>query len=143
MPAIDNALISMILNATLPTGTSAVPGTWTALSNSAMKLKLTSSASSAGSSGTELTGTGYVTGGTAMTGASAASSGGTSVTLPNQTGGIPWTAGSGSSWSIVSLEITGGTGARAWYGTFTGQPISVAVGNTFNVAQSAVSVALS
>ena len=143
MAAIDQALVSMILNATLPTGSSAVPGAWTALSATAMKLKLTSTASSESASGTEITGSGYSTGGNPMTTASSASSAGSSVTLPNQTNGISWTAGTGTSWSIVSLEITSGTGARAWYGNFTGQPIAVAVGNTFNVAQNAVSVALS
>lgn len=142
MAAIDNTMISNILNATLPTGTGAIPGTFSALSGSAMKLKLTSSASSASASGTELTGTGYTSGGTAMTTASAASSGGSAVTLPNQSTGISWLAGSGTSWSIVSLEITSSAPARVWFGNFTGQPIAVAVGNTFNVAQNAVSVSL-
>lgn len=140
MAAKDNALVSMILNATLPTGSGAIPGTWTALSASAMKLKLTSSASSAGSSGTELTGTGYTAGGTAMTTASASSTGGSAVQLPNQSSGISWTAGSGTSWSVNSLEITTGTAARAWFGPFTGGPVAVAVSDTFVIAQNAVSV---
>ena len=74
MPALDQAMASKIINATSPTGASGVPGTWTALGGGAMKVKLTSTASSAAASGTELTGSGYTAGGTALGNAAAASS---------------------------------------------------------------------
>ena len=136
--AIDAARSSLMLNANLPVGTGGAPGTQlTALAGSAMKLKLTSTASSGSSSGTELSGTGYTTGGTAMPGASTSSSSGSSVTLPH-TGSISWTNGSGGSWSIVSLELTDSGGARVWYGNWNGQPVTVANGNTFQVAADAV-----
>lgn len=143
MAAIDQTIVSAFLNATLPTGTAGVPGTafGTPLGASAMKLKLTSTASSASASGTELTGTGYTAGGTAFSTASTASSSGSAVTCPKTTA-ISWTNGSGGAWSIVSCELTGNSGTRAWFGNFNGQPISVANGNTFQVAADAISVSL-
>jgi len=137
--AIDAARSSLMLNANLPVGTSGAPGTQlTALSASAMKLKLTSTASTGSASGTEITGTGYTAGGTAMPGASTTSSSGSNVTLPH-TGAISWTNGSGGSWSIVSLELTASDATRVWYGNWNGQPVVVANGNTFQVAADAVS----
>lgn len=137
--AIDQARSSLMLNANLPVGTSGAPGTQlTALNAGVMKLKLTSTTSSGSASGTELSGTGYTAGGTAMPGASTTSSSGSSVTLPH-TGPISWTNGSGSSWTIVSLELTDAAPARVWYGNWNGQPITVANGNTFQVAADAVS----
>ena len=137
--AIDAARSSLMLNANLPVGTSGAPGTQlTALAGSAMKLKLRSAASSGASSGTELTGTGYTTGGTAMPGASITSTSGSNVTLPH-TAPISWTNTSGSPWSIVSLELTASDGTRVWYGNWNGQPVAVANGNTFQVAADAVS----
>ena len=128
--AIDAARSSLMLNANLPVGTSGAPGTQlTALAGSAMKLKLTSAASS---------GAGYTTGGTAMPGASITSTSGSNVTLPH-TAPISWTNTSGSPWSIVSLELTASDGTRVWYGNWNGQPVAVANGNTFQVAADAVS----
>jgi len=143
MGALDQSQASNIMNATLPTGTGGVPGSFTALANAAMKLRLNSTLSTASAAGTELTGTGYTAGGTSITTASTASSAGSNVTLPNVSGGLSWTNGSGSTWSIASLDLTSSTGTRSWYGPFTGQPISVANGNTFNVAQNAVVCSLS
>lgn len=137
--AIDAARSTLMLNANLPVGTSGAPGTQlTALNAGIMKLKLTSTASTGSASGTEITGTGYTAGGTAMPGASTASSSGSNVTLPH-TAAISWTNGSGGSWSIVSLELTDAAPIRVWYGNWNGQPISVANGNTFQVAADAVS----
>lgn len=134
----DAAMSSKILNATLPTGTAGVPGTaFGTLGASAMKLKLFSTASSGSSAGTELTGTGYTTGGTAFSTQSTASSAGSNVTCPHTTA-ISWTNGSGSSWTIVSLEIVDSTPARVWFGNWNGQPITVANGNTFQVAADAI-----
>lgn len=136
--AIDQARSSAMLNANLPVGTSGAPGTQlAALAGSAMKLKLTSTASSGSASGTELTGTGYTAGGTAMPGASTTSTNGSSVTFPHG-GSISWVNGSGSNWSVVSLELTDSAGTRVWYGNWNGQPVVVANGNTFMVAADAV-----
>lgn len=146
MPAIANATISNFLNATLPTGvTAGNPGTWTALNAGQMLFRLNSTASTASAYGTQLTGTGYVAGGAPITTSSTASSAGSAVTLPAMAAGLTWANGSGGAWSIVSLDITdnAGTPVRAWYGNFTGQPISVAVGNSFQVAQNAVSASAS
>jgi hypothetical protein len=138
--AIDQTRSSAMLNANLPVGTAGVPGTQLAALNAgAMKLKLTSTASSGSASGTELTGTGYTAGGTAFSTQSTASSSGSNVTMPGASGTISWTNGSGGSWSIVSLEITDAAPIRVWYGNWNGQPISVANGNTFQVASNAIS----
>src|ERR1700743_1565451 len=137
--AIDAAMSSKILNALTPTGTAGVPGTTLAARNAeAMKLKLTSTASSGSASGTELTGTGYTSGGTAFSTQSTASSSGSSVPMAH-TPPISWTNGSGGPWSIVSLEITDAAPIRVWYGNWNGQPIAVANGNTFQVVADAIS----
>lgn len=141
MAAIDNTMISNILNATTPTGASAVPGTYTALGGTAMKVRLNSTASTGAAAGTEITGSGYVAGGTAVSVASTASSAGSAVTLPKTTP-LSWTNASGGAWSIVSMDLTSSAGTRAWFGNFTGQPISVANGNTFQIAADAVTVSL-
>lgn len=136
----DRARASLIINANAPVGTGGIPGTaLTALSATAMKLKLTSTASTAAASGTELTGTGYTAGGTALGTASTSSTNGSAVTLPAGSA-VSWTNSSGSSWSIQSLEITDGAGTRVWFGDFTGAPITVANGNTFQIAVGGVSV---
>jgi hypothetical protein len=136
MGAKDNALISNILNATLPTATGGKPTAWSAYSTtSAMLMRLDSTVATASAAGTQLTGTGYTTGGTAL-GASSASSSGSNVTLPAST--TSWTNGSGSAWTIDSLDITDATPTRTWYGAWNGEPISVANGNTFQVAANAV-----
>jgi hypothetical protein len=141
--AIDQAMVSKMLNQTTPTGASGIPGSFgTALSTSAMKVKLTSTNSSASASGTELTGTGYTAGGTALGTASTASSAGSAVTLPAGSA-LSWTNGSGGTWTIRSLELTDNAGVRVWFGDFTGQPISVANGNTFQIAVAGVSISLS
>jgi hypothetical protein len=142
MSALAQGIASAMMNATLPTATGGGAGTWTALSTSAMKMRLASTASTASAAGTELSGTGYTTGGSTITTASTASSAGSNVTLPNVTGGLSWTNGSGGAWSVNSLDITDNAGVRTWWGPFTGAPISVAIGNTFVVAQSAVTASL-
>jgi hypothetical protein len=135
--AVDAAKSSLMLNALLPVGTGGIPGTQlTALPATAMKLKLTSTASSGASSGTELSGTGYTAGGIASTTASTPSTSGASVTLPTGTSPFTWTFGFSA--SIVSLELTDGSGGRVWFGNWNGQPISVASGNTFAVAAGAI-----
>lgn len=143
MGAIANATISNILNSTLPTNaTAGEPGTWTALAASQMKVRLNSSASSGSAAGTEITGSTYTAGGSPITQSSTASSGGGQVNLPAMSAGLSWLNSSGSSWSIVSLDITDGSGTRAWYGDFNGQPVVVANNNTFQIAQNAIQVSL-
>jgi hypothetical protein len=138
--AIDQARSSAMLNANLPVGAAGIPGTQLAALSSAagMKLKLTSTASTGAASGTEITGTGYVAGGTAFSNQCTASAAGTNVTMP-ATAAMSWTNSSGGAWSIVSLEITDNAALRVWYGNWNGQPISVANGNTFQVAVAAIS----
>lgn len=101
-----------------------------------MLMRLNSTLSTASAAGTDLVGTGYTAGGTAL-GQSTASSSGSAVTLPAAT--TSWTNGSGSPWSIASLDITDSAAARAWWGPWNGQPIAIAIGNTFQVAANAVS----
>lgn len=83
---------------------------------------------------TELTGTGYTAGGTATVWNSPSAQNFTNTTA------LSWTNGSGGSWSIQALEIwdIAGTPLRHIWGSFTGAPIAVAIGNTFNVATGAV-----
>lgn len=142
MAGVSQALASKLLNATTPTGTSGVPGTFAAYGGGAMKLKLTSTASSAAASGTELTGTGYTAGGTAFSEAADASTAGSSVTIPKTTA-LTWTNGSGGSWTINSFELTDSAGVRTWFGAFTGAPITVANGNSFSVSAGGITIGLS
>jgi hypothetical protein len=130
MAAIDNTMISNILNATTPTGAAGIPGAFTVLAASAMKLRLNSTASTASAAGTEIVnGTGYAAGGFTSLGASTASSAGSAVGVPLTTQSATAT----STWSIQSLDLTSSAAVRAWWGNFTGAPIAVAIGNTFQV----------
>lgn len=144
MAAIDQAMVSKMLNQTTPTGASGIPGSFgTALSASAMKVRLNSALSTASAAGTEIaSGGGYVTGGTALSSASTASSAGSAVTLPAGSA-LTWTNSSGGAWSIVSMDLTDSTGSRAWFGPFNGQPISIAIGNSFQIAVGGCTIALS
>lgn len=101
-------------------------------------LRLGTNVPSAGSNMTELSGTGYTTGGQSV------SWNAPSGQSTSNSGALSWTNSSGSSWSIVGLEIwdVAGTPKRHLFGTWTGEPITVANGNSFAVASSAVSAAL-
>jgi hypothetical protein len=103
-----------------------------------VKTLLGTSAPTATANMTELSGTGYTTGGTVMTfnAASAAATANASTAT--------WTNGSGGTWSIVGLEIWGneGTPLRHLFGTWTGQPISVANTNAFAVAAAGLAISL-
>lgn len=137
MAAIVQAQANKILDLTL--GTSA-PTMFT----TPAKVRLTSTAPSGTAAGTELTGTGYTAGGTSLSGNTfqAASSG---QAVGPHTSALSWTNGSGGSWSIVGAEIwdSAGTPLRWWFGNFNGQPISVANGNTFQIAIDGITVTLS
>lgn len=141
MAAIDQGMVSKILNATAPVGASGVPGTWTALSASAMKVRLASTASTAAAAGTEITGTGYTAGGQALSTQSTASSAGSNVTLP-ATSALSWTNSSGGAWSMQSFDVTDNAGVRTWFGNFTGAPVSIASGNTFQIGVAGIVLAL-
>src|SRR5712691_6269032 len=135
MAAIDQALVSLILNALLPTGAAGIPGTalGTPLGTAAMKIRLNSTASTAAAAGTDI-GTqtsGYTAGGWVLASASAVSSAGSAVGVPAVTQSF---VASGTPTVVVSLDITGNSGTRAWFALFNGQPINVASGNTFQVA---------
>jgi hypothetical protein len=142
MSGIDGTMVSNMLNATLPTGTSGKPSSWNPLSGSGgMKIRLTSTASSESAAGTTLSGTGYSD--YTMTTSSSVSSAGSSVTLPAVSGGTSWTNGSGSSWSVYDAEMQDNANTRAWFGQFNGAPVTVANGNTFACSQNAITVSLS
>lgn len=144
MAAIDQAMVSKLLNQTTPTGTSGAAGSFgTALNTgSPMKVRLNSTVSTASAAGTELTGTGYTAGGQAVPAASSASSAGSNVTVPATTA-LSWTNGSGGAWSIASWDLTDSAGVRTWYAPFNGQPISVANGNVFQIAVAGIVISLS
>lgn len=137
MAALDQGMVSKVLNST----TSATA--FTTLT-AGFRVRLDSTAASASAAGTELTGTGYVAGGQTSTAPFATtSSAGSSVTIPH-TAVLSWTNGSGGAWSIVSLDLNDGaaTPVRTYFGNWNGQPISVANGNTFQVALDAISISL-
>lgn len=133
MGAIDTTQANKIINASLA-GTAAQAAT-------SIKMKLGTSATvpTGTTDMTELSGTGYTAGGTVTAWNSASGGSATNSGTPS------WTNGSGSSWTISYLELweTGGSALRWWYGAWTGQPITVANGNTFAVAAAAVSAGLS
>jgi hypothetical protein len=131
---LTNTQMNAILNAAV--GTSSM----TAFNGTA-NLKLTTSAPTASTAGTELSGTGYTAGGSTIafsTSSSQANAGPTGSALQ-------WTNGSGSSWSIVGFEVwdNAGAGVRWVWGTFTGQPITVTNGSIFQIAVSAITIAWS
>ena len=121
----QTSLLASILNGTT---WPVVPAGW--------KMRLGSNAPTVSANMTEITGTGYTAGGTVITNNAAAA--GVATGPVAQT---TWTNTSGSGWSIVGLEIwdTAGVPLRWIWGSWTGQPIAVANGNTFQVAAGAVS----
>ena len=136
MAAIVQLQANKILDLTL--GTSA-PTMFT----TPAKVRLTTTTPTNTTAGTELTGSGYTTGGTSLSG-NTFSAAATGATTGPATTALSWTNASGGTWSIVGVEIwdSAGTPLRWWYGVFTGQPVSVANGNTFQIAVSALSVSL-
>jgi hypothetical protein len=138
MAAIDNTMISLILNALTPTGAAGIPGTalGTPLGAGNIRIRINSTASTASAAGTEIpTQTSGYTAGTGWNalGASTTSSAGSAVGVPLTTQSLVSVGGVVASPGIVSLDITSSTGTRCWFGNFNGQPIAVASGNTFQV----------
>ena len=103
----------------------------------ATKIRLGTNAPTATVDMSELSGSGYTTGGSSISW-NAASGGATS-----NSGSVSWTNG-GSTWSLVGLEIwdTAESPLRHLYGTWTGQPISVAGSNVFAVAAAGIAYSL-
>jgi hypothetical protein len=135
MAAIDQALVSILLNGLTPTGAAGIPGTaiGTPVGTAAMRIRLNSTLSTASAAGTELSTqtSGYTNGtGWVMANASAVSSAGSAVGVPAVTQSF---VSSGSPTNVVSFDLTGSTGQRGFWGPFNGQPVAVASGNTFQV----------
>jgi hypothetical protein len=138
MAAIDQALVSLILNALMPTGAAGIPGTalGTPVGTSAMRIRINSTASTAAAAGTEIPTqtSGYTSGtGWSSLGQSTTSSAGSAVGVPLTTQSLVSIGGVVASPGIVSMDITGSAGQRSFFGNFNGQPIAVASGNTFQV----------
>lgn len=129
MACFDQTQAGSVLNAVLRQASVA--------STTGIKLRLGTSAPTATSNMTELSSSGYTTGGTVMTfnAASAAATSNSST--------ASWTNG-GTTWSLVGLELwdEAGSPLRWMFGSWTGQPISIANGNTFSIAAAGVSVSL-
>lgn len=120
----QTSLLGSILNGTT---WPVVPAGW--------KMRLGSNAPTVSAAMTELTGSGYTAGGSTITCNTVAAGVGT---LP--VANTSWTNASGGAWSIVGLEVwdTAGTPLRWIWGSWTGQPIAVANGNTFQASAAAV-----
>jgi len=135
MAAIDQALVSILLNGLTPTGAAGIPGTaiGTPVGTAAMRIRLNSTLSTAAAAGTELSTqtSGYTNGtGWVMANASAVSSAGSAVGVPAVTQSF---VSNGSPTNVVSFDLTGSAGQRSFWGPFNGQPVAVASGNTFQV----------
>jgi len=129
MAMFDQTTASNLINAILHNNSFTTPAT--------VKTLLGTSAPTATGNMTELTGTGYTTGGTVMTWNSA------SAAATSTSSTASWTNGSGGAWSIVGIEVwNSGDTTRYLFGSWTGQPISVANTNTFQVAAAGISVSL-
>ena len=137
MAAIDNTMIGLILNALTPTGTGGIPGTalGTPLGTLAMRILLNSTLSTGAAAGTEIATqtSGYTTatnGGWLLTGQSTGAGTPTVIGVPLTTMSF---VSNGSPTAVVSFDLQGNSGTRAWWGPFNGQPVNVASGNTFQV----------
>jgi hypothetical protein len=81
-------------------------------------------------------GGGYTTGGSSITWNTVSSA----ATSNSDT--VSWT-NTGSGWSLVGLEIwNSGATVRYLFGTWTGEPITVSTGNTFQVSPAGIAVSL-
>jgi hypothetical protein len=104
---------------------------------SATNILLGTSAPTATGNMTQLSGGGgYTTGGSTITWNSVSSA----ATSNSDT--VSWT-NTGSGWSLVGLEIwNSGATVRYLFGTWTGEPITVSTGNTFQVSPAGIAVSL-
>jgi hypothetical protein len=141
MPAIDNTQIANILGALTPTGTGGIPGSFTAFAASAMKIRLSSTASTASAAGTELsTQTSGYTNGTGWNSLGVCTGTGTPTVI-----GVPFTTQSfvsnGSPTAVQSFDLESSAGVRGFWGPFNGAPVNVASGNVFQVTGGAAAAA--
>lgn len=135
MAALDNTRATGLLQGILALGTS--PSATTS-----EKIRLgTGTLPTASAAMTEITGTGYTAGGSAIAWNAVS---GTPPTSTNSAA-ITWTNTSGSAWSITGAEIwdIAGTPLRWLFGAWNGQPISVANNNAFQLASAGASASLS
>jgi hypothetical protein len=108
-------------------------------STTGINVRYGSTAPTGSSNMTELaSGGGYATGGANCSWTTPTTSGGGG-TSSNSTV-LSNTNSSSGSWSIVGLELwdRAGTPLRWMYGEWTGEPVAVAIGNTFQVAAGAL-----
>jgi len=135
MAAIDQALVSILLNGLTPTGAAGIPGTaiGTPVGTSAMRIRINNTLSTAAAAGTEIgTQTSGYTAGTGWNalGQSTASAAGSAVGVPLTTQSF---VSSGSPTAVVSFDLTGSAAQRGFWGPFNAQPVNVGSGNTFQV----------
>ena len=141
MAAIDNSMIANILGALVPSGAAGIPGTFTPFAASAVKLRLSSAASTASAAGTEITTqtSGY-TAGTGWNALGVCTGTGTPIVY-----GVPLTTqsfvSSGSPTSVYSFDLESSASVRGFWGPFNGAPVAVASGNTFQVVGGAAAAA--
>lgn len=132
MSALVQAQANAILNVTLGVSSLTAPTT-------PMLCHLTTTAPTNTVAGTALSGTGStplsITFGSASAGQSTGPTG----------SALQWTNGSGGTWSIVGVEIwdSAGSPVRWWFGSWTGQPISVSASSVFQVNVAGLTVQLS
>lgn len=123
--AIATSLLALLLN---DTAFSAV---------SATNILLGTNAPNATTDMTQLSSAGYPTGGSAITWNTVSSA----ATSNSDT--VSWTNTGSSSWSLVGLEIWNSAATtRYLWGTWSGEPVTVAVGNTFQVSPAAITASL-
>lgn len=103
------------------------------------KIRLGTTAPTTTANMTELTGTGYTAGGSTIAWNTVASM------ATTNSGAVTWTNTSGGNWAIIGAEIwdSAGVPLRWFYGSWNGQPVNVANGNSFQVAAGGASVSLS
>jgi hypothetical protein len=130
MACFDQADATLVLKAELNAINYTAPTT--------IKCRLGTSAPTATSNMAELTGTGYTAGGTVMTFNTA------SAAATSNSSTATWTNGTGGNWTIVGLEFwdTLGSPLRHMFGSWTGQPITVANANAFQIAAAGIAVTL-
>jgi hypothetical protein len=131
VPALDSGTAVMLLGGL--TATASFTAT-----DVGLNLRLTINAPTATVDGTQLAGTGYTSGGSAVTWAAA--TGTATGAIITNTNTLAWTNGGASNWNIVGMELWDNTPTRKLYGIFAGQPYTIGPGSQFVLAPSSVSV---
>jgi len=130
LAAIDSTQGNAILNAILRQSATA--------STTGINVRLGTNAPTASVDMTELSGSGYTTGGSAATFSAASGEASSNTTT------LSWTNG-GSTWTINGIELwdQAGSPVRWLFGLWTGAPITVANGNSFSVTSGGIQVTIS